>query len=368
MNCNIYTFGEFTSGYSQYPSDYTTDIFKEFYKNSKAQTQLCIHRDSDIIYYAYIRKLSENSHIGVCAVVNGLMFADVSSIFSLFEQMFAGMISRGELIMFDTQGNITSNVTQLYLERETIEKLQQAVRSQLDKLQTRQLPPVAFSVSKDSVKDFVIDDDEQAVINASCKYGFTYVYKDRGYETAQTNGYKGVITRLNKEKSELQKQCDDLTKKLAAEKRKQRNTKWVSILGGIAVILGIILWNKVLFPSEVTHYETGEFVYYGPIKNNKPNGIGVAIYPDNDKDGRRYYVGNFINGMREDSVAMLLYKNGNYFYGAMKGDYRSEGIDFNRSDRSHYEGKFLNNEPFNGIIYDHRKTYKYIDGNLKYAE
>lgn len=368
MNVSIYAFGEFTSGYTQYPSDYTTDIFKNFYQQSKAQTQLCIHRNGDIMYYAYLRKLAGERYIGLCAVVNGLMLTDVSSVFTLFEQMFGGMISRGELIMFDTQGNITTNVTQLYLERETMEQLQQALRSQLDKQPTAALPPMTFSVSKDSVKDFIVGDNAQDIIDASSKYGYTYVYKDKGYNIAQTNSYKGVITRLNNEKTELQKRCDELSKKLSSEKIKQRNMKWVGVLGMVVVVFGIILWNKVLFPSEVTHYETGEFVYYGPLKNNKPNGIGVAIYPDDDADGRRYYVGNFVDGNREDSAALLLYQNGNYYYGALEGDLRAEGIDFNKSDNSHYEGTFSNNQPYNGTLYDHKRIYKYINGTPKYAE
>ncbi len=368
MNCSIYTFGEFSSGYSQYPSDYTTDIFKEFYHKSKSATQLCVHRDGDIIYYAYIRKLDDDKHIGICVVLNGLMFANIMSLLSLFEQMFAGMISRGDLIMFDTQGNITSNVSQLFLEREIVEYIHQALRSQLDKIPTLKLPPVTFSVSKDSVKDFVVDDDTQEILDASSKYGYTYIYKDKGYETAQTNGYKGVIVKLNKEKTELQKRCDTLSKNLAAEKIKQRNMQWVAALGVVVAIFGVILWNKVLFPSEVTHYETGEFVYYGPLKNNRPNGVGVAIYPSDDKDGRRYYVGNFVNGERDDTAALLLYQNGNYYYGALEGDIRTIGIDFNKSDNCHYEGNFKNNEPFNGVLYDHKQTYRYNKGSLEYIK
>lgn len=368
MNVSIYTFGVFTTGFSQYPNDYTTDIFNQFYLKSKAQTQLCIHRQGDIMYYAYIRKLDDKRYLGLCAVVNALMIADIPPLFSLFEQLTAGMISRGELIMFDTQGNITTNVTQLYLERETIERLQLVMRSQLDKLPTRPLPPVSFSVARDSVKDFVLDDDVSAIIEASAKYGFTYVYKDKGFNTAQTNSYKGVITKLNNEKKELQDRCNILAKKLSAERRKQRNMKWVGTFAAVAFIFGIILWNKVLFPSEVTHYETGEFVYYGPLKNNRPNGIGVAIYPQNDKDGRRYYVGNFVNGKRDDSAALLLYKNGNYYYGALRDDMRTNGIDFNKTDNSHYEGTFYNNQPLNGTLYDHKKAYKYIDGTPRYAE
>lgn len=368
MNISIYIYGEFTSGYSQYPSDYTTDLFKKFHDHSKARTQLCIHRDGDIIYYAYIRNLHGQQYLGLCAVINGLMLSNIKMVFNLFEQIVAGMISRGDLVMFDTQGNITSNVTQLYLNREVIEDIQVALRSQFDKLPTKALPPLNFSVSKDSVKDFVIDADEKEILEASTKYGFTYIYKNKGYDTPQTKSYKGVITRLKNENAELLARCDNLTKKLSTEQKKQRNMKWVCVLGFIAVLFGIILWKKVLFPSEVTHYETGEFVYYGPLMNNKPNGVGVAIYPDGDQDGRRYYVGNFVDGKRQDKEALLLYKNGNYYYGEMNDDQRSNGIDFNKTDNSHYEGTFSNNKPYNGISYDHKKVYKFVDGKRKYAE
>lgn len=225
MNVSIYTFGEFTTGYSQYPSDYTTDIFQEFYRKSKAQTQLCIHRNGDIMYYAYIRKLADERYIGICAVINGLMLSDVHSVFKLFEQMISGMISRGELIMFDGQGNITTNVTQLYLEKEIIENIQQALRSQFDRLQTHDLPTVKYSVAKDSVKDFTVENSVQDIIAASSKYGYTYVYKDKDYETGQTNSHKAVISKLAKEKEELQKRCDDLSKQLTDEKSKQGKTK-----------------------------------------------------------------------------------------------------------------------------------------------
>ena len=368
MNVSIYTFGEFTSGYTQYPSDYTTDIFKEFYKKSKAQTQLCIHRDGDIMYYAYIRRLEGGRYFGVCAVINGLMLVNIPSVFTLFEQMFGGLVSRGELLMFDVQGNITTNVTQLYMEREAVEQLQEVLRLQRDKQHTSFFPPAAFSMAKDSVKDFILADNTQDIIDASSRYGYTYIYKDKGYNTAQLNSYKGVIARINKEKTELQNKCDTLSQQLTAERIKQQNMKWVVILGVIAVIFGAVLWNKVLFPSEVTHYETGEFVYYGPLKDNKPNGIGVAIYPENDVDGRRYYVGNFIDGKRDDTAALLLYQNGNYYYGTLKNDSRVEGIDFNRSENSHYEGTFSNDQPYNGVLYDHKKAYRYEYGTLKYAE
>lgn len=261
MNVSIYIFGEFTAGYSQYPSDYTTDIFQKFYKQSKAQTQLCIHRDGDIMYYAYIRKLADERYIGLCAVVNDLMLSNISSLFSLFERLISGMINRSELIMLDELGNISTNVTQLYLERETIEKLRHTLRLQLDRQPTQELPTMSFSISRDSVKDFVIHDNAKDIIDASTKYGYTYIYKDTDYESVETDRHKAIISKLAKEKEELQRRCDDLTEQLEAERlkiaemeKKQKKSggcimtflKWFFITI-LALVVGYILFLAALF-------------------------------------------------------------------------------------------------------------------------
>jgi len=169
--------------------------------------------------------------------------------------------------------------------------------------------------------------------------------------------------------NDIQKQKEkisSLTIQLTKAKIQQRNIIGVGVLSLIVLILGIILWNKVLFPSEVTHYETGEFIYYGPIKDNKPHGIGVAIYPSNDKDGRKYYIGNFQNGERQDTAAILFYQDGDYYYGAMKGDKWDKGILYMNSDNSHFEGTFNNNNPYNGAWFDHKLLYKLINGEKSY--
>lgn len=121
-----------------------------------------------------------------------------------------------------------------------------------------------------------------------------------------------------------------------------------------------------MFPSEVTHYETGEFVYYGPLQDGKPNGVGVAIYPANDKDGRKYYIGNFKKGERQDSAAILFYQDGDYYYGQMTGDKWVKGMLYMNSDNSHFVGTFQDNNPYTGNWYDHKKLYRLSKGEKVY--
>ena len=103
------------------------------------------------------------------------------------------------------------------------------------------------------------------------------------------------------------------------------------------------------------------------MKNKKPHGVGVAIYPINDKDGRKYYIGRFKNGVRDDTNAILFYQDGDYYYGSMKGDKWDNGMLYMNSDRSHFKGIFAgDNIPYNGIWYDHRKAYSLINGEKTY--
>ena len=51
MSISVYLFGKFNQGYSQYPDDYSKKIFDICYQNSKAVSQIAIHRDGDLMYY-----------------------------------------------------------------------------------------------------------------------------------------------------------------------------------------------------------------------------------------------------------------------------------------------------------------------------
>lgn len=376
MNISVCIFGHLLSGYTQYPNETSTStIFRNFYKNAKATTQIAIHRDDNLIYYGYIRKLEQNHYIGFCVILNSLMFTNFDDLFSIFENIVSVLARKGHLIKYNDYGCLVANTTQLYLNHEEIDLVLSSLIVGFSNMEstTEKLPPVNYAISTDSIMEFAINDDKSEILKSSYTNGYTYIYKSKGFNTALMNSYKGVLTKLSNENEKLnndiQKQKEkisSLTIQLTKAKIQQRNIIGVGVLSLIVLILGIILWNKVLFPSEVTHYETGEFIYYGPIKDNKPHGIGVAIYPSNDKDGRKYYIGNFQNGERQDTAAILFYQDGDYYYGAMKGDKWDKGILYMNSDNSHFEGTFNNNNPYNGAWFDHKLLYKLINGEKSY--
>lgn len=104
MNISVYLFGKFDKGYTQYPDDYSRKIFTVCHQNSKAVCQIAIHREGDLMYYAYIRNLDDGNYIGLCSVVNGKMITNIDGLFSRFENIIESMVKHGYLIRFNEKG------------------------------------------------------------------------------------------------------------------------------------------------------------------------------------------------------------------------------------------------------------------------
>lgn len=363
MNSSVYIFGDLSSGYTQYPNDYSQSIFKVFHQNSKATTQIAIHREGDLMYYGYIRKLEEDCFIGLCIVINGKNITQIDSLFNIFENVIESMVKNGYLIHFNDKGDITSTIGKLYENKEEIDLITSNLQASFGRLEatSKNLPPVNYSTSKNSITSFSIQDDAKDIIKSSYTNGFTLIYKSKDYNTAQINSYKGILAKSHNQIKELQSECSKLKDEISSLKNKQRNTLWVSILGLIAIVLLGIVYVNVINPSEVTKKDMGEFVYYGPMQNGEPNGTGVAIYHDNDADGRLYYYGNFTNGKRIDDNAIMFYKDGSYFKGSMDEDQWIEGLFFD-VEKAHFIGKFQDNKPWNGDWYKHVKEQTIKNG------
>ena len=364
MNISVYLFGDLSSGYTQYPDDYARSIFTTFYQKSKATTQITIHRDNDLMYYGYIRKLEDKSYLGLCTVINGKIITQIDRLFAIYEEIIEIMVRNGYLIHFNDKGEIVSKVGKLYENREEIDLITSKLQYSFEQLEdtSHTLPAVSYGTLRDSVKSYSIQDDLDEILKSSYTNGYTFIYKSKWYNTAQMNSYKGVIARKDKELTDLQAECSKLKREVLSLKNKQRNILWVSIFAIIAIILGVVVWTNVLFPNEVTKKNMGDFVYYGPMQNGEPNGIGVAIYHDDDKDGRLYYYGNFVDGKRIDKNAIMFYKDGSYYKGSMDEDKWNEGIFFD-VEKEHFIGEFKDNNPWNGDWYKHVKEQTIVNGN-----
>ena len=259
---------------------------------------------------------------------------------------------------------ITSSLDKLYQKKAEFAQISSYLKSQFeafDPAKITELPPIDYSINTQESKTFTIKESSSKIYNALKIYPFVYIDKNKEYNSDETKSYANIL-KSNKQKIQnLEQKSRKLQAEVSALKRKQRNTTWVSVLAVAVLVLGTVLWNKVLFPSEVTKKDMGEYVYYGPIQDGKPNGVGVAIYHEGDKDNRRFYYGNFTAGRRVDDHAMLFYNDGSYFYGKMEDDQWIQGL-FLDTEQEHFEGQFKENQPYNGVWYKHVKAQEVTDG------
>lgn len=373
MLSEVYLFGELGGGYTQFPDDYTTNIFSTFANHARYKAQMLIHRNDNTVYYSYIRRLPSKKYFGMCVVVSGCLISDYKKLFSIFEDSVSFLLSRGVLLEMSDKGNVVSSVKSLYQHKAEVYWITDYIKSQLlvvEKDKIVPLPPDDFSINVNESKSYSIDTNEKELAKVIGVYPNVYLYKDTDIDSQAVRSFANILKKKQSEIDSLKKSNKELLARNNQLLNKQRNTKIVALLGVLVAIMSVIIYFKVINPSEVTKYNTGEFVYYGPLKDKKPNGVGVAIYSDDDKDGRLYYYGNFVNGSRVDSNAIMFYKDGSYFHGSMVDDEWKEGMYFS-TDNEHFVGEFCDNQPCEGSWYKHSKVqnihekHKYSNNSVK---
>lgn len=371
----VYFFGTLSNVFASYPQDHTKPFFSNFVKKARLISQIVIHREGNLLYYGYVHQISDRDCIGICLCLD-CIYTNVEHLFSIFDNAFATLIERGEIVKIDGRSNIVWATDNFHSESVAITECSKSIIEDLkiSKKKTQTLPPVNFSISVNDCLELSLDDTEDRIVDATTRYHNLFIAR-KATDIARITSFKNLINIKNQELKELnenikthKERINELKSENTKLKNKQRNTTWVGILGIICTILFAYIYVKVINPSEVTHYQTGEFVYYGPMKDKKPHGVGVAIYPSNDKDGRKYYIGRFKNGERDDTTAVLFYQDGDYYYGSMKGDKWDNGMLYMNSDKSHFTGTFDDdNVPCDGAWYEHRKAYRLINGRKAYS-
>ena len=260
MNLSVYIFGKFDNGYSQYPNDYANEISASFAQNAQAVTQIAVHRDGDLMYYGYIRKLEGGDrYIGLCAVINGKCITRPDRLFAVFEREIENMVLNGCLLHYDEKGELRSSVAQLYENREELKMVASHMQEAFEGLEeaSQKLPPVSYGTAKGTVRSFTVDDDKEATVNSSCTNGYTYIYKNKGYNTMRMNSVKGVIAQKNKEIEDLRSECSELRNDKEEMEKRKRNNVWLFTLLGVAigVLLGLAIVSQIVEHREVKNAE-----------------------------------------------------------------------------------------------------------------
>ena len=196
MNSSVYIFGNLRNGYVQYPDDYAQEVLGSFAIKSKSKTQVIVHRDKNLMYYGYVRRLDvTGQYIGFCVLLNGVMLSKMDSLFVMFEKAFAELVSQAEIIQMDGIGNIVSTTNQLTDKQQEAERILNYLRGETERLEhsASKLPPVNYGIAQDSIVMFSVSEVEKKIVDASVSYGYTCITKDDGYDTPLLAGLRSVL-------------------------------------------------------------------------------------------------------------------------------------------------------------------------------
>lgn len=259
MKTDIFIFGKFADGYSQYPEDnHTHDLFESLGKQRCAATELIYHREGTLAYYIYMREISraENTYIGLCYVFNDVLIRDFSYLFSIFEDAITNTVVKGELLEFTNDGNLSTKVGQLYTKSAELQRLSDYLNSKLSSIgqYAEKLPPANFSVSNTEWKTFSYDNssDLQSVIK---HYSNIRIIKDGNYDTESLKGYAAKLKNQNNHIKQLSQQIVTLKNENATLQRQKKQITVVVILI-ILIALGLIIFiSKINSQNEIIKHK-----------------------------------------------------------------------------------------------------------------
>lgn len=243
----VYVFGVLNDGYTQYLNDSSSKIFKKIYNNSNAPTQIAIHRDGNLMYYCYIRKLTEDKYIGLAVALSNVYLIKIDKLFSFFEHIIEEMANRGTIIHFTNEGELSTSIGKLYEQNEEVDILSDLLRNNFSQLETKPLPVEDFSIAKDSIGIFSADEINVNMLSVSYKFSYTIIYKSNDYNTIRMNSYKGVLCHLTEDNNKLKehnKELQEQNKKILREKKQFRN---VIIL--ILIVIGCCIGMNSLYKN-----------------------------------------------------------------------------------------------------------------------
>ncbi len=257
MNSRVYLFGQLGNGYTQYPTNHTQAYFQEFEHKAKAQTAVCVRREGDLMLYQYLRRLygkktAQNEYIGIAIVFNGVILTDIAPLFHICEDAITNLVVNGKILEFTEDGNITSNINQLYQADIEFAQISEYLSARLNALSAlfEKLPPSNYAIGTDRAKSFSIEDDMVDIIQATREYAKVYILKDVDYNSASLSSFSGKLHRLNQEKETALQKVKKQQEEITSLKRKQKNITLVLILiliiscGGIGILLYVSNTNN----------------------------------------------------------------------------------------------------------------------------
>lgn len=243
MNSNIYLFGKFGHGITTSVDDYTKSYFEEFVSKAKAPTQIIIHRNGDIMNYGYVRKIEDNNLFGICIQINGQYISKTDKLFEAFENIIANCAVKGDILRLNKNGNLEVTISNFLDEPEGVVRAIANCQNEILRLDyaCRSLPNIDYSTTDNDTYYFKENDNSSTITKTSVKNGYTFIYKERDYDTLALNGYRSTLSSLNKENESFRSRIKEQEHKIKVLEKKKKQ------MGVVVTLLAVLFFGSIFF-------------------------------------------------------------------------------------------------------------------------
>lgn len=241
-----YLFSKEFDTYQQYPNDIAKQFLSPITSNQLSVDQIVIHRDGNLIYYAYIQSVSTNKVFGHC-IVTGDICTNIKELYDLFHKSIEQAACKGVLFSFDSTGKISKQTGEFSNEgAEANEFFKDFNRVVGQKPLWKSIGSIDYSVSKDSKIYLSLTDDSNDKIVEAIEHYHNVIIT---IENPLASSYSNIVKQLNLDKEELNGRIEHLTNENDELLKKKKQYKAVVTLFVIIILCCIGLLS---FYREIT--------------------------------------------------------------------------------------------------------------------
>ena len=245
MNSTAYIFGNFGTGYTQYPDDSQSSVLMT--ASAEGESCISIRREGSMSWCIYRRNLSDGRFIGLAVGFNGVCCTSIKDMFSIFETVITGLALEGRLIGFAENGTLIPLVSRLSLSRSDVERIAGSLCSSFGSLKSTafcQLPPVNYgtgSKEKASLTAESVPGDVRSALEKVCSVDIL-----RCERPDSVDSYAGKLKAASEKVTSLSAQNDALKEELKKMERQKKRTTLVTVLViAIAILFSIFMTVNV---------------------------------------------------------------------------------------------------------------------------
>lgn len=225
INNRVYFLARKGDTFTQYPLDYTKDIFRPLLDRAESSAKIAIHHRGNLFYFLYYFSLDSTSDIfGMCFMADCL-FDDYAVLFNVFDSILSEFLNQGIVLHYSERGERSFSDIELHSFKNELDKcsLLLVASAETSLVESDYLPVDDFSYSKHDVKEMCLSDGPSLINKELGKYSTVILTRTSG-GLERNDRVAALLRRQSDRINELELQLSQINKSEDKEVERGNNT------------------------------------------------------------------------------------------------------------------------------------------------